>query len=226
MPNMSPKKNADALSGPRRPQQKLPGGRPRLHRGAWRVDEAAPLPATARIKPCVSGCPVQVDIPEFIEKVAEEDYRGRLSGHPRAASLPAVCGRVCPQETQCESKCVRGIKGEPVGIGRLERFVADWHNAQRAGGPRQARFQRPQGRRYRLRARRPDLRGRPRQEWAMTSPCSRRFTSPAACWSTASPSSVCPRPSCRRRSTASRHSASRSRRTWSSASVAVHRRAV
>ena len=76
-------------------------------------------------------------------------------------ALPAVCGRVCPQETQCESKCVRGIKGEPVGIGRLERFVADWHNANVQREPVNARVQRPQGRRHRLRPCRPDLRGRP-----------------------------------------------------------------
>ena len=79
-------------------------------------------------KPCVSGCPVGIAIPEFIAKVAEKDYEGAYQVITQQSSLPAVCGRVCPQETQCESKCVRGIKGEPVGIGRLERFVADWHN--------------------------------------------------------------------------------------------------
>ena len=78
--------------------------------------------------PCVSGCPVGVNIPEFIAKVKEGDFEGAYEVITRASSLPAVCGRVCPQETQCEAKCVRGIKGEPVGIGRLERFVADWHN--------------------------------------------------------------------------------------------------
>ena len=80
-------------------------------------------------KPCVTGCPVNVRIPEFIAKVAEGDFAGAYEVITSTNSLPAVCGRVCPQETQCESKCVRGIKGEPVGIGRLERFVADWHNA-------------------------------------------------------------------------------------------------
>ena len=79
--------------------------------------------------PCVSGCPVNIHIPEFIKKVAEHDFEGAYQVIAQSSSLPAVCGRVCPQETQCEGKCVRGIKGEPVGIGRLERFVADWHNA-------------------------------------------------------------------------------------------------
>ena len=79
--------------------------------------------------PCVSGCPVNIHIPEFIKKIAEHDFEGAYQVIAQSSSLPAVCGRVCPQETQCEGKCVRGIKGEPVGIGRLERFVADWHNA-------------------------------------------------------------------------------------------------
>ncbi|MGM9653546.1 MAG: NADPH-dependent glutamate synthase [Eubacteriales bacterium] len=78
--------------------------------------------------PCVSGCPVNIHIPAFIEKVKEGDFEAAYRILTASSSLPAVCGRVCPQETQCESKCVRGIKGEPVGIGRLERFVADWHN--------------------------------------------------------------------------------------------------
>ena len=79
--------------------------------------------------PCVSGCPVMIHIPDFIAKVAEGDFEAAYQIIAQDSALPAVCGRVCPQETQCESKCVRGIKGEPVGIGRLERFVADWHNA-------------------------------------------------------------------------------------------------
>ena len=78
-------------------------------------------------KPCVAGCPVNVRIPEFIAKVAEGDFAGAYEVITSTNSLPAVCGRVCPQETQCEGKCVRGIKGEPVAVGRLERFVADWH---------------------------------------------------------------------------------------------------
>lgn len=81
-------------------------------------------------KPCVSGCPVHIDIPAFIKEVANGDFDKAYDVISLSSSLPAVCGRVCPQETQCESKCVRGIKTEPVGIGRLERFVADWHNAQ------------------------------------------------------------------------------------------------
>ncbi len=79
--------------------------------------------------PCVSGCPVNIHIPEFIEKVKEGDFEGAYQVIYKSSSLPAVCGRVCPQEKQCESKCIRGIKGESVGIGRLERFVADWHNS-------------------------------------------------------------------------------------------------
>ena len=78
--------------------------------------------------PCVDGCPVKIHIPEFISKIKEGDFEGAYLVITKSSSLPAVCGRVCPQETQCESKCVRGIKGESVGIGRLERFVADWHN--------------------------------------------------------------------------------------------------
>ena len=80
-------------------------------------------------KPCVNGCPVNVPIPEFIEKVAAGDFEGAYEVITRENALPAICGRVCPQENQCEGKCVRGIKGEPVGIGRMERFVADYHMA-------------------------------------------------------------------------------------------------
>ena len=81
-------------------------------------------------KPCVSGCPVHIDIPAFIKEVAAGNFEEAYDVISKSSSLPAVCGRVCPQESQCESKCVRGIKTDPVGIGRLERFVADWHNAQ------------------------------------------------------------------------------------------------
>ena len=87
-------------------------------------------------KPCVDGCPVGIHIPDFIAKVAEGDFEGAYQIITQSSSLPAVCGRVCPQETQCEQKCVRGIKGEPVGIGRLERFVADWHNKNVCEAPR------------------------------------------------------------------------------------------
>ena len=78
-------------------------------------------------KPCVSACPVQIDIPAFIACVASEDMEGAYKVLSASSALPAVCGRVCPQENQCEGKCVRGVKGESVAIGRLERFVADWH---------------------------------------------------------------------------------------------------
>ena len=78
--------------------------------------------------PCVNGCPVNIDIPNFISHIKDGDFEGAYNVISLSSSLPAVCGRVCPQETQCESKCTLGIKFEPVGIGRLERFVADWHN--------------------------------------------------------------------------------------------------
>lgn len=92
------------------------------------IDEAKRC-LNCKNKPCVGGCPVKIYIPDFIAKVAQGDFAGAYEIISKSSSLPAVCGRVCPQETQCESKCVRGIKGEPVAIGRLERFVADWHNA-------------------------------------------------------------------------------------------------
>ncbi len=91
------------------------------------VDEAMRC-LNCKNMPCVEGCPVKIHIPEFIEKIKEGDFEGAYQVISKSSSLPAVCGRVCPQETQCEAKCVRGIKGESVGIGRLERFVADWHN--------------------------------------------------------------------------------------------------
>ena len=96
-------------------------------------DEKTALDEAARClnckKPlCVEGCPVKVRIPEFIAKVKEGDFEGAYEIISLDSSLPAVCGRVCPQETQCESKCIRGVKGESVGIGRLERFVADYHS--------------------------------------------------------------------------------------------------
>lgn len=98
------------------------------------VDEALRC-LSCKNMPCVSGCPVNIHIPEFIAKVKEGDFEGAYQVIHKTSSLPAVCGRVCPQETQCEAKCVRGIKGEPVGIGRLERFVADWHNAHSDTAP-------------------------------------------------------------------------------------------
>ena len=93
------------------------------------IDEAKRC-VNCKNRPCVAACPVQIDIPEFIAKVAEGDFEGAYQIIAKDSSLPAVCGRVCPQETQCEGKCTRGIKAgcEAVAIGRLERFVADWHN--------------------------------------------------------------------------------------------------
>ena len=94
-------------------------------------DEAMAMEEASRClqckhKPCVSGCPVNVRIPEFLKLVTEGEFLKAYEVVRSTNSLPAVCGRVCPQESQCESKCVRGIKGEPVAIGRLERFVADY----------------------------------------------------------------------------------------------------
>ena len=127
MPNMNPKKNPMPTQAPE----------VRAHNFsevALGYDEAAALDEALRClncknMPCVSACPVNIRIPEFIAKIKEGDFEGAYQIIHTTSSLPAVCGRVCPQETPCESKCVRGIKGEPVGIGRLERFVADWHNA-------------------------------------------------------------------------------------------------
>ena len=127
MPNMNPKKNP------------MPSQYPDVRNHNFKevalgyteeiaLDEAARC-LNCKNMPCVNGCPVNIHIPEFIAKIREMDFEGAYQVISRDSSLPAVCGRVCPQETQCESKCVRGIKGEPVGIGRLERFVADWHNA-------------------------------------------------------------------------------------------------
>ena len=85
--------------------------------------------------PCMQGCPVMVHIPEFIKEVAAGNFEEAYQIISQTSALPAVCGRVCPQENQCEKYCVRGVKGEPVGIGRLERFVADWHNAHCTEAP-------------------------------------------------------------------------------------------
>ncbi|MBE7037866.1 MAG: NADPH-dependent glutamate synthase [Ruminococcaceae bacterium] len=98
------------------------------------IDEALRC-LSCKNMPCVDGCPVKIHIPEFIAKIKEGDFEGAYQIINKSSSLPAVCGRVCPQEVQCEAKCVRGIKGESVGIGRLERFVADWHNAHADNEP-------------------------------------------------------------------------------------------
>ena len=92
------------------------------------IDEANRC-LNCKTQPCVQGCPVNINIPGFITRIKEGDFEGAYQVISLSSSLPAVCGRVCPQEAQCESKCTLGIKFEPVGIGRLERFVADYHNA-------------------------------------------------------------------------------------------------
>ncbi|MBO4989753.1 MAG: NADPH-dependent glutamate synthase [Clostridia bacterium] len=127
MPNMSPKKNP------------MPSQEPAIRARNFKevtlgytaeiaVDEANRC-LHCKNAPCVQGCPVNIHIPDFIQKIKEGDFEGAYQTISLSSSLPAVCGRVCPQESQCESKCVRGIKTEPVGIGRLERFVADYHNS-------------------------------------------------------------------------------------------------
>ena len=127
MANMSPKKNPMPTQAPEVRAHNF-------HEVALGYTEEMAIDEALRClscknMPCVSGCPVNIHIPEFIDRVKVGDFEGAYKIISKTSSLPAVCGRVCPQETQCESKCVRGIKGEAVGIGRLERFVADWHNA-------------------------------------------------------------------------------------------------
>ncbi len=133
MANMNPKKNP-------MPTQPPEVRAHNFQEVALGYDEATAIDEALRClncknMPCVSGCPVNIHIPAFIEKIKDGDFEGAYQIIQQSSSLPAVCGRVCPQETQCESKCVRGIKGEPVGIGRLERFVADWHNAHAQAAP-------------------------------------------------------------------------------------------
>jgi glutamate synthase (NADPH/NADH) small chain len=101
---------------------------------AQALDEAARC-LNCKNRACMQGCPVMVHIPEFIAEVAKGDFEAAYQIISNTSALPAVCGRVCPQETQCEMYCVRGKKGDPVGIGRLERFVADWHNAHCTEAP-------------------------------------------------------------------------------------------
>ncbi len=128
MPNMSPKK------APMPSQEPNVRNKNFLEVALGYTQEVAIEEAqrclNCKTKPCVSGCPVHIQIPDFVQHVAKGDFASAYDVISQSSSLPAVCGRVCPQETQCESKCVRGIKTEPVGIGRLERFVADWHNSQ------------------------------------------------------------------------------------------------
>ncbi len=128
MPNMSPKKNEMPSQAPDvRNKNFLEVALGYTKEQA--IDEAQRC-LNCKHKPCVTGCPVQIDIPAFIKEVAEGNFDAAYDVIAKSSSLPAVCGRVCPQETQCEGKCVRGLKGEPVAIGRLERFVADYHNAK------------------------------------------------------------------------------------------------
>ncbi len=125
MANMSPKKNEMPLQCPEircKNFNEVALG----YTEEQAIDEAKRC-LNCKNMPCVDGCPVKINIPEFIAKVAEGDFQGAYDVIYQSSSLPAVCGRVCPQENQCEGNCVRGIKGEPVAIGRLERFVADWY---------------------------------------------------------------------------------------------------
>ena len=127
MPNMRPDKNPMPTQAPAiriRNFDEVATG----YTAEQALDEAARC-LNCKNMPCVAGCPVNIHIPAFIEKVKDGDFEAAYQIITQSSALPAVCGRVCPQESQCESRCVRGIKAEPVGIGRLERFVADWHNA-------------------------------------------------------------------------------------------------
>lgn len=127
MPNMSPKKNEMPVQ-PADVRNKNYSEVALGYSAEQAVDEAGRC-LQCKHKPCVSGCPVGINIPGFIKHIVDGDFDGAYDVISLDSSLPAVCGRVCPQETQCEQKCVRGIKGEPVGIGRLERFAADYHNS-------------------------------------------------------------------------------------------------
>ncbi len=126
MPNMSLKKNKMPLQDPN-VRNKNFNEVALGYTEEEAVDEANRC-LNCKNKPCVSKCPVSIDIPSFISKIRERKFEEAYQIINKTSSLPAVCGRVCPQEVQCESSCVRGIKGESVAIGRLERFVADWHN--------------------------------------------------------------------------------------------------
>ncbi len=133
MPNMSLKKNPMPAQDPNvrnKNYEEVTLG----YTEEMALDEALRC-LNCKNKPCVAGCPVMIHIPEFIAEVAKGNFEEAYQIIAQTSSLPAVCGRVCPQESQCEKYCVRGIKGEPVGIGRLERFVADWHNNNACDAP-------------------------------------------------------------------------------------------
>ncbi len=133
MPNMMPTKHP-------MPHQAAEERKSNFQEVALGYDEATAVDEAKRClnckqKPCMTGCPVHIHIPEFIHAVSEGDFEEAYRIISLTSSLPAVCGRVCPQESQCEQKCVRGMKGEAVAIGRLERFVADWHAAHALEAP-------------------------------------------------------------------------------------------
>ena len=128
MPNMIPHKTPMPSQDPKvRAHNFLEGSQGYTEEMA---QEEAARCLNCKHRPCVSGCPVHIQIPDFIQQIVKGDYDAAYEIIADASNLPAVCGRVCPQENQCEKVCVRGIKGDPVGIGRLERFVADRHNNQ------------------------------------------------------------------------------------------------
>lgn len=134
MPNMSPKKNPMPSQAPDIRNKNF--SEVALGYSAETAIDEAKRCLNCKNMPCVAGCPVKIHIPAFIKEVADGNFEKAYEIIAKSSSLPAVCGRVCPQERQCESKCVRGIKGESVGIGRLERFVADWHNENAKENPK------------------------------------------------------------------------------------------
>jgi glutamate synthase (NADPH/NADH) small chain len=131
MPNMSLKKNEMPVQAPEVRNKNF--SEVALGYTAEQAIDEATRCLNCKHKPCIAGCPVRIHIPEFIQEVANGNFEKAYEIIALSSSLPAVCGRVCPQETQCEQVCVRGIKGEPVAIGRLERFVADWYNEHHKG---------------------------------------------------------------------------------------------
>ena len=143
MPNMSQKKNEMPVQDPK----VRAGNFSEVALGYTKeqaIDEANRC-LNCKNRPCTQGCPVGIRIPDFIAKIREEDFEGAYQIISEDSALPAVCGRVCPQENQCEGKCIRLNKGESVGIGRLERFVADWHNEHA-----QAKAEKPAGNGHRV----------------------------------------------------------------------------